>query len=54
MNIWRHVLLWVAKNSIFYLLKSLGYKKYVGEKFNLTINAYLWKKWPLEKEERIN
>ena len=27
-NIWCHVLLSVARNWIFYLLKSLGYKKY--------------------------
>ena len=52
MNIWCHVLLWVVRNPIFYLLESLGYKKYVGKKFNLTINALLWKKWLIEKEKK--
>ena len=54
MNIWRYVLLWVVRNPIFYSLKSLGYKKYnVGKKFNLTINAFLWKKWLSEKEKKM-
>ena len=51
-NIWHHVLLWVVRNSIFYLLKSFGYKKYnMGKKINLAINVFLWKKWLLEKEK---
>ena len=55
MNIWRHVLLWVVRNPICYLLKSLGYKKYnVGKKIYLTINAFVWKKWLLEKEKKIS
>ena len=53
MNIWCHILLLGVRNAIFYLLKSLGYKKYnVGKKYNLTINAFLWKKWLLEKDKK--
>ena len=53
MNIWRHVLLWVIKNPMFYLLNPLGYKKYnVRKKFSLTINAFIWKKLLLEKEHK--
>ena len=35
---------------MFYLLKSLGNK--MGEKFNLTINAFLWKKITARKTEK--
>ena len=48
------VLLWVVRNPIFYLLKSLGCKKHnVGKKINLIINAFLWKKWLLKKRKKL-
>ena len=42
-----------GEKSNFFLLKSLGYKKYnVRKKFNLTINAFLWKKMTVRKREK--
>ena len=42
------------KSSILFIKISWIQKIWYGKKNNLTINAFLWKKWLLEKEKEIS
>ena len=54
MNIWRLVLLWAVRNPIFYLLNSLGCKKYnVGKKIWFNHYCIFMEKMTVRKEKKI-